>query len=77
MGKSWDSASDSLPGIFHKLTIWAETLWAAQGAHVNTLYQSWNVRVNTQTIREYAAVGLHYLEREMAMHSSILAWKIP
>ena len=38
MGKSWDSASDFLPGTFHKLTIWAETLWAAQGAHVHTLY---------------------------------------
>ena len=25
--------------------------------------QGWNVRVSTQTIREYAAVGLHYLEK--------------
>ena len=73
MGKSWDSASDFLPGTFHKLTIWAETLRASQGAHVNTPYQSWNVRVSTQTIREYTAVGLHYLEKEMVMHSSILA----
>ena len=39
--------------------------------------QSWNMRVSTQTIREYAAVGMHYLEKEMATHSSILAWKIP
>ena len=38
---------------------------------------SWNMRVSTQTIGEYAAVGPHYLEKEMAMHSSILAWKIP
>ena len=37
----------------------------------------WNVRVSTQTVRDYTAVGLHYLKKEMAMHSSILAWKIP
>ena len=39
--------------------------------------QSWNVRVSTQTINEYAAVDLHYLEPEMAMHSSVLACKTP
>ena len=33
--------------------------------------------MSTQTIREYAAVGLHYLEKVMAMLSSIPAWKIP
>ena len=35
------------------------------------------MQVSTQTIREYAAVGLYYLVPEMAMHSSILACKIP
>ena len=35
------------------------------------------MRVSTQTINEYAAVDLHYLEPEMAMHSSVLACKTP
>ena len=68
MGKSWDSASDFLPGTFHKLTIWAETLGQLRVPMCIHLMQSWNVRVSTQTIREYAAVGLHSLEKEMAMH---------
>ena len=34
------------------------------------------MRVSTQTIREDAAVGMHYLEKEMATHSSILVWEI-
>ena len=33
--------------------------------------------MSTQTFKGYAAVGLHYLGLEMAMHSSILACKSP
>ena len=35
------------------------------------------MQVSTQTIKEYAAVGLHYSDLEMAVYSSILVCKIP
>ena len=78
VGRSWDSASDFLPGTFYKPNILAEILLGSFKVPMWIhCMQSWSVRVSTQTIREYAAVGLQYSEMEMAMSSSIPAWRTP
>ena len=75
--RSWDSASDFLPGTFYKLTIWVETLLGSSECPCEYTISRVGMWEWVQTIREDAVVGLHYLEKEMVMHSSFLTWKNP